>query len=98
MTEQEQPDNPAQHRGTTRARGGRAWLIVAFAVFTVAGGGNEATPMLVFYREEAVFSDVFIDSLLVSYAVGIVAALLLAGPLSDRYGRKLIMLPAPLIA
>lgn len=98
MTEQEQPDNPAQHRGTTRARGGRAWLIVAFAVFTVAWGGNEATPMLVFYREEAVFSDVFIDSLLVSYAVGIVAALLLAGPLSDRYGRKLIMLPAPLIA
>ena len=98
MTEQEQPDNPAQHRGTTRARGGRAWLIVAFAVFTVAWGGNEATPMLVFYREEAVFSDVFIDSLLVSYAVGIVVALLLAGPLSDRYGRKLVMLPAPLIA
>jgi hypothetical protein len=43
-------------------------------VFSVAWGGNEATPMLVFYRQEAVFSDVFVDSLLVSYAVGIIAA------------------------
>ncbi len=102
MSDQEQPENPAHHRGTTRGNArtsdARAWMFVAFAVFSVAWGGNEATPMLVFYRQEAVFSDVFIDSLLVSYAVGIVAALLLAGPLSDRYGRKPVMLPAPLIA
>ncbi|HIW92086.1 MAG TPA: MFS transporter [Candidatus Corynebacterium avicola] len=82
-------------RGT---RDARAWMFVVFAVFTVAWGGNEATPMLVFYRQEAVFSDVFVDSLLVSYAVGIVAGLLICGPLSDRYGRKAVMLPAPVIA
>lgn len=83
---------------TTRRSDARAWMFVAFAVFSVAWGGNEATPMLVFYRHEAVFSDVFVDSLLVSYAVGIVVGLLLCGPLSDRYGRKPVMLPAPLIA
>jgi MFS family permease len=81
-----------------RSRDARAWLFVAFAVFSVAWGGNEATPMLVFYRGESVFSDVFVDSLLVSYAVGIVAGLLICGPLSDRYGRKPVVLPAPLIA
>lgn len=80
------------------SRDARAWMFVVFAVFTVAWGGNEATPMLVFYRQEAVFSDVYVDSLLVSYAVGIVAGLLICGPLSDRYGRKAVMLPAPVIA
>lgn len=95
---QGEPGEPASAQHTPRTRDAKAWLVVAFAVFSVAWGGNEATPMLVFYRGEAVFSDVFIDSLLVSYAVGIVLALLLAGPLSDRYGRKPVMLPAPLIA
>jgi MFS family permease len=79
-------------------RDARAWMFVVFAVFTVAWGGNEATPMLVFYRQEAVFSDVFVDSLLVSYAVGIIAGLLVCGPLSDRYGRRAVMVPAPVIA
>ena len=69
------------------SRDARAWMFVVFAVFTVAWGGNEATPMLVFYRQEAVFSDVYVDSLLVSYAVGIVAGLLICGPLSDQIGR-----------
>lgn len=81
-----------------RSRDSRAWLFVAFAVFSVAWGGNEVTPMLVYYRHEAVFSDVFVDSLLVSYALGIIPGLLLCGPLSDRYGRKILMVPAPFIA
>lgn len=98
--------HPEPHPGSTPRAGGRArhprdaraWLFVAFAVFSVAWGGNEATPMLVFYRGESVFSDVFVDSLLVSYAVGIVAGLMICGPLSDRYGRKPVVLPAPVIA
>lgn len=87
-----------EHTTRTSPAYSRAWLFVAFAVFSVAWGGNEATPMLVFYRQEAVFSDVFVDSLLVSYAVGIVAGLLICGPLSDRFGRKVVMLPSPAIA
>lgn len=90
--------HPPRRPAGRGSRDARAWLIVAFAVFSVAWGGNEATPMLVFYRDEAVFSDVFVDSLLVSYAVGIVAGLLVCGPLSDRFGRKAVMLPAPVVA
>jgi MFS family permease len=92
-----EPAAPAGSAGR-RPRDARAWLFVAFAVFSVAWGGNEATPMLVFYRGESVFSDVFVDSLLVSYAVGIVCGLMICGPLSDRYGRKPVVLPGPVIA
>ncbi len=74
------------------------WMLVAFAVFAAAWGGNEFTPMMVFYRGEEVFGAVFVESLLASYAVGIAAALLVSGTLSDRYGRKAVMLPAPVVA
>lgn len=79
-------------------KGSRAWLMVALAVFIVAWGGNEFTPMMVFYRGEDVFSPVFVDALLAFYAVGIAIGLLVAGPLSDRYGRRVVMLPAPIVA
>ncbi|MFP7365060.1 MFS transporter [Corynebacterium callunae] len=76
----------------------QVWLAVALSIFTVAWGGNEFTPLLVFYRQEGVFSNLFIDLLLVYYAIGVGVGLLAAGPLSDRLGRRTIMLPAPIIA
>lgn len=82
----------APRRATTASPKG--WLVVAFALFVVAWGGNEFTPMLVFYRGEDVFGKVFVDSLLASYAVGIIAGLFTTGPLSDRYGRKIVMVPS----
>lgn len=74
------------------------WLGVAFAVFTVAWGGNQYTPMLVYYRQQEVFSPFFIDLMLVFYAFGVAAGLLVAGPMSDRFGRKPVMLPTPALA
>lgn len=71
---------------------------MAFAVLATAWGGNEFTPMMVFYRAEDVFGAVFVDALLACYAAGIAVALMLAGPLSDRYGRKVVMLPAPVVS
>lgn len=76
----------------------RVWLAVSLSIFTVAWGGNGFTPLLVFYREQGFFSDLFVDLMLVYYAVGVTVGLLVAGPLSDRYGRRVVMLPAPLIA
>jgi len=76
----------------------QVWLAVALSVFTVAWGGNEFTPLLVLYREQGIFSDLFIDMMLVCYAIGVAVGLLGAGPLSDRFGRRALMLPAPLIA
>lgn len=74
------------------------WKFIAFAVFAVAWGGNEFTPMMVYYRRENVFGNVFVDALLASYAAGIAISLLISGPLSDRFGRRLVMFPAPVVA
>lgn len=72
----------------------RPWLPVAAALMAVAWGGNEFTPLLVMYRQVSSFSAVIVDMLLGAYVLGIVPALLIGGPLSDRYGRRPLMLPA----
>lgn len=74
------------------------WPAVCLAVFATAWGGNEFTPLLVMYRTTTDISPVVVDALLFTYVLGIVPALLIGGPLSDRYGRRPLMLPAPLIA
>lgn len=84
----------SQQTGAGPRVGHRAWLPVALTMFAVAWGGNEFTPLLVMYREVGHFSAVTVDALLAAYVLGIVPALLLGGPLSDRYGRRPLLLPA----
>jgi len=74
------------------------WLRVSAAVFAVAWGGNEFTPLLVTYRMDEHLSALTVNLLLGAYVVGIVPALLIGGPLSDRYGRRALALPAPVLA
>ena len=74
------------------------WALVAAAMFAVAWGGNEFTPLLVMYRLDHGYSPVVVDVFLFAYVLGIVPALLLGGPLSDRLGRRPLMLPAPFVA
>ena len=74
------------------------WLAVAAATFAIAWGGNEFTPLLVMYRTQDGFSALTVDLLLFAYVLGIVPALLVGGPLSDRFGRRPLMLPAPVLA
>ncbi|WP_420714159.1 MFS transporter [Gordonia sp. SL306] len=81
----------------TAIRSGR-WMAVSAAVFAAAWGGNEFTPLLVMYRQNGGLSDVAVDSLLFTYVLGIVPALVIGGPLSDRLGRRPLMLPAPIFA
>jgi len=74
------------------------WFSVSAALFAVAWGGNEFTPLLVMYRQLDQMSALTVNVLLGAYVLGIVPALLVGGPLSDRYGRRPLFLPAPLIA
>ncbi|MGE2834293.1 MFS transporter [Mycobacterium sp. SMC-4] len=67
-------------------------------MFAIAWGGNEFTPLLVMYRTEGGYSGLTVDLLLFAYVLGIVPALLIGGPLSDRLGRRPLMLPAPVLA
>ncbi|MEU0501328.1 MFS transporter [Nocardia sp. NPDC005998] len=80
-----------------QGRGARQWWGVAAAIFAIAWGGNEFTPLLVMYKGNGL-PVTTVDLLLFDYVLGIVPALLIGGPLSDRYGRRMLMRPAPLIA
>ncbi|MFF3569099.1 MFS transporter [Nocardia jiangxiensis] len=75
----------------------RAWRGVGAAMFVIAWGGNEFTPLLVMYKNHGL-SVTTVDVLLFDYVLGIVPALLIGGPLSDRFGRRRLMRPAPFIA
>lgn len=85
--------DPSAARGAT----GRWWGVAA-AMFAIAWGGNEFTPLLVMYKSDHGLSGPVVDALLFAYVLGIVPALLIGGPLSDRFGRARLMRPAPAVA
>lgn len=62
-------------------------------LFAVAFGTNVPTPLLLAYRDRLDFSATTLTVLFAVYAAGLVPALLLAGPLSDRRGRRSVVLP-----
>ena len=67
------------------------WKQVVAAMFCCGWGGNQFTPMLLLYRREGGYSTVTVDLFLGAYVVGLIPGLLLAGALSDRHGRKPLM-------
>ncbi|MCF6473754.1 MFS transporter [Nonomuraea sp. MG754425] len=68
-----------------------AWRIVAAAMFVCGWGGNQFTPLLLMYRELGGYSALSVDAFLGAYVVGLVPGLLLAGPVSDRRGRRPVL-------
>ncbi|MCF7552439.1 MFS transporter [Pseudonocardia sp. WMMC193] len=75
--------------------GGRAlW----FVIFAVAFGTNVPTPLLLLYRAELGLSPTALTGAFGVYAAGLVPALLLAGPLSDRMGRARVVAPFVVLA
>ncbi|NIH83445.1 MFS transporter [Amycolatopsis granulosa] len=74
--------------------GGRAWLVAAFAMTTVGWGANQFAPLLSLYETQRGVSTAQAQGMFVLYAVGLVPGLLAGGPLSDRRGRRQLMLAA----
>jgi MFS family permease len=72
---------------------GRAVPALWTAVFVVAFGTNVPTPLLLIYRDELGLSSNALTGAFGVYAAGLVPALLLAGPVSDRIGRRRVVLP-----
>ena len=62
-------------------------------MFSVAAGTNVPTPLLLIYRDRLDLSPEILTAVFGVYAAGLVPALLLAGPLSDRLGRRKVVLP-----
>ena len=67
--------------------------IVATAIFIVAYGTNVSTPFLVLYRERLELGDSATMAIFTVYVFGILGALLVSGPLSDRVGRRAVCVP-----
>ncbi|WP_241972583.1 MFS transporter [Cryobacterium cryoconiti] len=74
-----------------------AWQLAAPAMFVMAWGGNHFTPLLHMYESLGHYSAVMADLFLGFYVVGLVPGLLLAGALSDRYGRKPLVVAGVLL-
>lgn len=62
-------------------------------MFVAAFGTNVPTPLLLIYRDELGLSPTALTGAFGVYAAGLVPALLLAGPASDRFGRRPVVLP-----
>jgi MFS family permease len=74
------------------------WRRGVFALFAVAAGTNVPTPLLLVYQERLDLSPQVLTALFGSYAAGLVPALFVAGPLSDRLGRRRVAVPGILLS
>jgi MFS family permease len=87
---------PAAHRGSWRtvAVPGREWLRVAGVLFAVGWGANQFSAMILAYRQHQGLSTATTEIVFGIYALGLIPALLVGGPVADRLGRRRVAWPA----
>jgi MFS family permease len=86
---------PSPNAGTRRPPlvGQRvAFVIVAYAFLVTMVGTTLPTPLYPIYQQRYGFSGLLITVIFAAYAVGVIAALLLLGRLSDQIGRRPVLL------
>ncbi len=71
-----------------------AWLVVAAVLLGTGWGSNQFTPMLLVYHHALGLSTGTLEAMFGAYAVGLIPGLLIAGPLSDAFGRRVVVIPA----
>ncbi len=71
---------------------------LTLGLFTVALGTNIPTPLLLVYRRTLGLSDADLTAVFGCYAIGLIAALTVAGAASDRFGRRALVLPFAVLA
>jgi len=82
----------AMHHAPHRLRLG--FWSVAFAFLTVMAFSTLPSPLYGLYQQRDGFSSFTITIIYAAYAIGVIAALLLAGHVSDWHGRRRVLLPA----
>ena len=86
---------------TTRKQGLRgpvAAALVAAAFLVTMLGATLPTPLYPLYEAELGFGGVMVTLIFAAYAVGVAAALIFTGRLSDQIGRRAVLLPGLLLA
>jgi MFS family permease len=74
------------------------WLSASLAVAAVGWGANQFAPLLVVYRHDLGLSAPVASATFALYIVGLIPGLFVGGPLSDRRGRRIVMLVALVIS
>ena len=69
-------------------------LIIAYLVFIAVGASNAPSPLYVAYQRMWHISSLVLTAVFAVYAVGVLAALLVVGPISDQRGRKPVIAAA----
>ena len=67
---------------------------LAAALFVVAWGTNVSTPLILRYQDRLGLTNTGAVGIFVIYVAGILLALLFAGRLSDRFGRRAVAVPS----
>lgn len=79
--------------GTTRTVPGVGVVGLIVVLFAVAFGTNVPSPLLLRYRADLGLSGTELTAIFGIYAAGLLPTLLLAGPASDRFGRRAVVAP-----
>jgi predicted MFS family arabinose efflux permease len=75
-----------------------AWAPVAAVLLGVGWGSNQFTPMLLVYSRTLGLGTGTLEAMFGFYALGLIPGLLLAGPVSDARGRRVVVLPAAVVS
>ncbi|HSZ39003.1 MAG TPA: MFS transporter [Trebonia sp.] len=86
------PAGSAQATRPGRLTGTSGWLGIWGTIFACSWGGNQFSPLLLMYEDRAHYSSLVVNAFLGVYVLGLAPALLIAGSLSDRHGRRPVML------
>ena len=75
-----------------------AWVTIALGMFTVSFGANLFAPLLPVMRETHALGSAPVNFVLAIYVLGLIPALTIGGPMSDRRGRRAVVRPALLFS
>jgi MFS family permease len=75
-------------------RHGLGFWAIAYAFLAVMAFSTVPTPLWSLYRDRNGISEFVVTLVFAAYAVGVAVSLFLAGHLSDRYGRRRVLIPA----
>ena len=70
------------------------WLSAGLAVAAVGWGANQFAPLLITYRTDLGLSAAVASATFGLHALGLIPGLFVGGPLSDRRGRRIVMVIA----
>jgi MFS family permease len=87
------PAAGTSRRAPRQLPGARTWWGPGLAVAAVGWGAQQFAPLLLLYQAELGLSTTVVQATFGVYVFGLIPGLLLGGPVSDRYGRRRVLVP-----